>query len=100
MARKAVLREHVPRRLRADEGAVLRPNAGIALERSETNGELAALRPGTAEQARAADRAERFHGAVAGPENADQLLSVEETEAVARHATLRLSEGPGVLTTA
>jgi len=53
-----------------------------------------------AEQARAADRAERLHASVVRPEDADQLLTGEQAKALARNASLRQAEGPGVLSAA
>ena len=97
VAREAVSRDVVPRRPRGDEVVELRADAGVAVERPEADRDLFALRPLGAEQARAADRAEGLHPAVARPEDADQLLTGKQAEPRARDASLRSAEGARVL---
>src|SRR5262249_5415658 len=71
-----------------------------AVERAEADRNLVALRPRVAEQARAADGAERLHATVVGPVDADQLLAGEQPEARTRHAALRAAKGSRVLAAA
>jgi hypothetical protein len=75
----------------------LRADAGLAIERPEADRDFFALRPFPAEQARAADRAERLHSAVGRPEDADQLLTGNQAKPRTRDASLRSAEGARVL---
>src|SRR5438034_8420707 len=79
VSRQAVLRKVVPRRPRLDERVVLRPDLGIAVERTEADRDLVALGPVRPEERRAADRAERFdRGPALGLEDSDELLAGEQ----------------------
>src|SRR4029453_11066595 len=69
----------------------------VAVQRPEPDGDLVAFRPFPAEQACAANRAEGPHASVARSEDADQLLTGEQAKALARNASLRTAERPGVL---
>jgi hypothetical protein len=78
----------------------LRPNSGVAVERTEADCDLVAFRPLGAEQARAANRTERLHAAVTRPEHTDQLFAGEQTEAFSRDAPLCSAEGTRVFAAA
>src|SRR4249920_629620 len=96
--RQAVLGELVPRSARIDEGVVLGPDLRIAVQRTEANRDLVAVRPVAAEEARAAVRAEDLPRRPAlGPEDAQQLLAREQPEPIARHPALREPERARVL---
>src|SRR5438094_6152193 len=98
VSRQAVLRELVPRRARVDERVVLRPDPRVAVQRAEPDRDLVAFWPVRAEERRAADRAERFDRCSAlGLEDSQQLFALEQPELLARHASLRQSEGARVL---
>src|SRR5205814_1783863 len=99
VAREPVFRELLPRRVRGDERVELRPDARVAVQRPEPDPDLVALGPLVAEEARAADRAERLHAPLARPVDADQLLALDQAKAFARDATLGPAEGAGVLAT-
>ena len=75
----------------------LGPDAGVAVECAESDCDLLAFRPLVAEQAGAADRAERLHATVTGPVDADQLLPGEQAESLARYAALCPAESTRVL---
>ena len=77
VARETVIWDLIPGRPRRYEGAELRPDARIGVERAEADRYFFALRPLRAEQAGAADRTEGLDAAIVRPEDADQLLSVE-----------------------
>jgi hypothetical protein len=66
----------------------LRPNPGIIIERSHSNGYLWTLRPVAAKQARAALRTERFHRAFALSVNFNQLFALQQTKLFLSHARL------------
>jgi hypothetical protein len=100
VARQAVIRDLVPGRSRGDEGVELRPDARLAVKRAEADRDFLAFRPLRAEQARAADRAEGLHTASVRPEDADQLLTGEQAESLARDAPLRSAEDARVLSAA
>jgi hypothetical protein len=76
-ARQTVVREFVPGRPRGDEQVELRTDARIAVQRPESDSDFIPLWPLTAEQARAANRAERLHASVLRPEDPDQFLTGE-----------------------
>src|SRR5829696_7310517 len=97
VARQTVLRHLIPGRARGDEGVELRADAGLAVERTEADRNFFALRPLRAEQARAADRAEGLRASAVRPKDADQLLTGEQAEPLARDASLRSAEGARVL---
>src|SRR6478735_1365356 len=100
VAGQAVVGELLPRRPRGDERVELRADPGVAVERSEADPDLVAVRPVGAEEARAADRAEGLDAPVVRPEDADQVGAGEQAEAVPRNASLRPAERPGVLAAA
>ena len=75
----------------------LRPDARLAVERTEADRYFFALRPLRTEQTRAADRAESLHAPAVRPEDADQLLTGEQAEPFTRDASLRPAEGARVL---
>ena len=93
VVREAVIWDVIPRRPRGDEGVELRTDAGLAIERPEADRDLFALRPFRAEQARAADRAERLYSATVRPEDADQVLTGKQPEPCSRDASLCPAEG-------
>src|SRR5436190_16950038 len=97
VARQAVVRELLPGRARGDEEVELRMDSRVAVERPEADRDLVALRPLVAEQARAADRAERLHASAVRPVDADQLLAREQAEALARDAPLGSAKRARVL---
>src|SRR5207237_10750679 len=97
VARQAVVLKLVPGRARRDEQVELRPDPGVAVERPEADRDLVAFRPFVAEQARAADRAERLHAPAVRPVDADQLLAREQAEALARDPPLGSAERARVL---
>src|SRR5512132_9602 len=97
VVRQAVIRDVIPRRARGDEGVELRADAGLAVERPETDRYFFALRPLRTEQARAADGTEGLHPAVGRPEDADQLLPGKQAESRTWDASLRSTEGARVL---
>jgi len=92
VSRQAVVRELVPGGPRGGEEMKLRPDAGVAVQRPETDRNLVALRPLGAEQAGTADRAEGLHASAVRPEDADQLLAGEQAEALSRNTSLRPAE--------
>src|SRR5712691_3876977 len=95
-ARETVVRQCVPGCTRADVGVVLRADPGIAVEHPEAYGRLVAAGPAVAEETRAADGAERLHGAaVPRIPHADQVLAREDADAAARHPRVRQPEGAG-----
>jgi hypothetical protein len=75
----------------------LGPDAGVAVEGTQPDADLVAPGPLVAEEARAANRAERLDAAVIWPEDADQLLAGEQAEPLPRDPALGLAEGAGVL---
>src|SRR5262249_37867849 len=96
---QAVVGELVPRRAGVDERVVLRPDLRVSVERAEPHRDLFAFGPARAEEARTADGAERLvRGSALGLVDADQLLALKQPKPLARHAALRLAEGPRVLT--
>ena len=97
-AREAVIHDLIPRGTRGAESVELRADAGIAVERPEADRDLVALWPFSAEQARAADRAERLHSTALRPEHANQLFAGKQAKPRTRDAPLRSAEGAGVLT--
>jgi hypothetical protein len=97
VAREAVIRDLIPGRPRRDEGAELRPDSRVGVERAEADRHFFALRPLRAEQAGTADRTEGLHAPIVRPEDTDQLLSVKQAEPVARDASLGSAEGARVL---
>src|SRR5213593_2117942 len=98
VSRQAVVRELVPLGARVGEGVVLRPDLRIAVERAEPDRDLVALGPVGAEEARAADRAEDLpRRSALGLEHAQQLLALEQTKLLPRHASLRQAERARVL---
>jgi plastocyanin len=97
VAREAVIRNLIPGCPRSDEGVELRADPGLAVKRPEADRDLFALRPLCTEQARAADRAEGLHASAVRPEDADQLLTGEQSESHARNASLRSAKGARVL---
>src|SRR5581483_5913785 len=100
VSRQAVIRELVPRRGRSRMRVILRPDPGIAVERAKTDRDLGPVRPRPAEQARAADRAERLRHPVWRPVDADQLLPRKEPEPLARDAALGQAERSRMLAAA
>ncbi len=75
VARETVIRDFIPGRSRGDEGAELRPDTRVGVERAKADRHFLALGPLRAEQAGAADRTEGLHASIIRPEDADQLLS-------------------------
>src|SRR5215510_9654386 len=63
---RQVIKNVIPRRLRPDERVVLGPDGRIAIHRSQPDRHLGTVRPGSAEQTRAANRAERLDRAIVG----------------------------------
>ena len=100
MAREPVIRKLVPRRPRVDKDVGLRPELRIVVQGAEPDRDLVPLRPVATEQARAARGAERLHLAVSRSKDADQLLALKQPELLARNASLREAERPGVLAAA
>src|SRR5262245_46940711 len=92
VSRQAVVRQLVPRRAGRDEEMELGPDPGVAVQRTEPDRHLVALRPLSAEEARAALRAEGLDAAVRRTEDADQRLAREQGEPVAGDASLRAAE--------
>ena len=87
-----------PRMLASDEGVELRPDARLAVERTE--GRIASSSPSShpAEQTRAAPcAAESLHAPAVRPEDADQLLTGEQAEPFTR---TRLRQAHRVLSAA
>ena len=78
----------------------LRPDAGVAIERAEADGDFVSLWPLAAKEARAADRAERLDATIGRPERPNQLLAGEEAKSLARDTALRAAEGTRVLAAA
>src|SRR4029077_11185595 len=58
---------------------------------------LVGLRPASAEQVRAADRAERLRGAFLGLVGAEQLLALEDRHLLAAQAAVRGADAAGEL---
>ena len=77
----------------------LRTNPGIIVERAHTNGNLRAIRPISAEQARAALMTERFYRALALPINLDQFFTVQQPELVAQNTRLGADRGARMFST-
>jgi hypothetical protein len=97
VARESVIRDLIPRSPRRDEGAELRPDTRVGVERAEADRHFFALRPLRAEQAGTADRTEGLHAPIVRPEDTDQLLPVKQAKPLARDASLGSAEGPRVL---
>src|SRR5207244_5876338 len=92
-SRQAVVRELGPDGCVGDERAILRPQPGFAVERAEADRDFRSVGPRAAEEARAADLAERLDGrAVGGPVRADEVRAREQSEALARDSALREAE--------
>jgi hypothetical protein len=93
IARKTVIRDLIPGRPRPDEGAELRPDTRVGIERAEADRHFFAPWPFRAEQAGTADRTEGFHASIVWPEDADELLSSKQSERVTRDASLGSAKG-------
>src|ERR671923_2034385 len=77
VSRQPILGELVPVRAEIDERVVLRPDLRIAVQGTEADRHLVALRPLATEQARAADRTEDLHRAVVWPEDTQQVFACQ-----------------------
>src|SRR5712664_860801 len=96
VAGDAVVRQGLPGRRVGDVRVVLRPDPGVAVERAEADRDLRAVGPRAAEDARAAEGAEGLRGAALRIPGADQLLPLQQPEALARHAPLGQAVPAGV----
>jgi hypothetical protein len=90
--RQAVIRDVIPRRPRGDERVEFRTDARVAVQRPESDSDFIPLGPLTAEQARAANRAEGLHASIVRPEDPDQFLTCEQPEAFPWNPSLRTAE--------
>jgi hypothetical protein len=75
VVREIVVRNVIPGRTRADECAELRADAGVAIKRSEADGDLFALRPLPAKKARTAYGTKGLHTSTLRPKDPDQLFT-------------------------
>jgi hypothetical protein len=97
VTRKTIIRDLVPGRSRRGEGAELRPDTRVGVERAEADSYFLALWPLRSEQAGTADRTEGLHASVVRPEGADELLACKQSERVARNASLGSAKGARML---
>jgi len=97
---RQIIRDLIPWRLILDEGVELRANAGIIIEGSHANGNLRALRPVAAEEARAARGAKRLRGAFALSVDANQFRAAREAKLLTQYSRLHQPSRARVLATA
>ena len=92
-----IIGDCIPRRTIGGERMKLRPNSGIIIERSHSNGYLRPVRPITAEQTRTAIQTERFYRALAFSIDLNQFLALKQTELLAQHTCLSANGRSGML---
>lgn len=90
VAGQAVVGDRLPRRGGVHELPVLRPDAGVGVERAQADGHLLVLQRRAAEQGRPADSAEHLGQPARGRrEGAHLLMAAEQPEAGSWHAGVR-----------
>src|SRR4030095_16755167 len=83
---RQVVEDLVPDRLRAGEDVLLRPDARIAVDGAEADGDLRPVGILATEEARPADAAERLDRALLRPEHAHEVGPFEHMELLPLHA--------------
>src|SRR6185503_3394252 len=98
---RQVVGDRVPGGHRVDPLAELRADAGVAVERAETDGDLGASGIAAAEQARAADAAESLdHGVGRRLEDPHQVLARHDAQLLRKDAPLGRGPRPRMLAAA